>query len=317
MAIVTGLTAERMLEIEAASIVNGEIDGAGHLILTRQDASEIDAGYMLATMPDASETVEGAVELATNAEATTGTDATRVITPASLAVVFSNQLAPFDTRLDALEAVDTAYDTRLDVLEAATLDSLSNVTVPSPAIGDLLQWNGTAWVNATDIDLPETSNIDIGDSGSSAAFSVKRALITDYILSGRITGDGNSRVLLESDGRFTIGPGNIAPDTTLYRLAASIWGVDDDFAVALAGKGFRVKEGSNAKMGVSTLVAGTVVVSNTSVTSTSRIFLTCNTPGGTPGFLRVSARTAGTSFTILSSSGTDTSVVAWQIFEPA
>jgi hypothetical protein len=43
----------------------------------------------------------------------------------------------------------------------------------------------------------------------------------------------------------------------------------------------------------------------------------CQTPGGTPGFLRVSARTAATSFTILSSSGTDTSVVAWLLVEPA
>lgn len=84
-----------------------------------------------------------------------------------------------------------------------------------------------------------------------------------------------------------------------------------------AGRGVRVAEGSNAKMGVATLVAGTVVVSNTSVTANSRIMLTCQTPGGTPGFLRVSARTAGTSFTILSSSNTDTSVVAWVIFEPA
>jgi hypothetical protein len=31
----------------------------------------------------------------------------------------------------------------------------------------------------------------------------------------------------------------------------------------------------------------------------------------------VSARVAGTSFTILSSDATDTSVVAWSIFEPA
>lgn len=29
----------------------------------------------------------------------------------------------------------------------ATLDNLSNVTVPSPATNDVLQWNGTAWVN--------------------------------------------------------------------------------------------------------------------------------------------------------------------------
>jgi len=41
-----------------------------------------------------------------------------------------------------------------------------------------------------------------------------------------------------------------------------------------------------------------------------------NADGGTPGWLRVSARTPGTSFTITSSSGTDTSTVAYQIFEP-
>lgn len=43
MATVTGLTAERMLEIEAASIVDGEVVG-DDLILTRHDETEINAG---------------------------------------------------------------------------------------------------------------------------------------------------------------------------------------------------------------------------------------------------------------------------------
>ncbi len=43
MATVTGLTAERMLEIEAASVVDGEVVG-GNLILTKHDETEIDAG---------------------------------------------------------------------------------------------------------------------------------------------------------------------------------------------------------------------------------------------------------------------------------
>ncbi len=77
-----------------------------------------------------------------------------------------------------------------------------------------------------------------------------------------------------------------------------------------------VREGTNARMGLAVLVGGTVVVNTTAVTADSRIFLTTNVPGGTPGFLRVSARTAGTSFTILSSSGSDTSSVAWLIVEP-
>lgn len=44
MATVNGLTAERMLEIEGESIVDGEIDGNGHLILTKFDGTTIDAG---------------------------------------------------------------------------------------------------------------------------------------------------------------------------------------------------------------------------------------------------------------------------------
>jgi hypothetical protein len=47
MATVTGLTAERMLEIEAESIVDGIVNGLGHLILTRHDGTTIDAGYIV------------------------------------------------------------------------------------------------------------------------------------------------------------------------------------------------------------------------------------------------------------------------------
>jgi hypothetical protein len=87
--------------------------------------------------------------------------------------------------------------------------------------------------------------------------------------------------------------------------------------LAAAGNELKVKEGSNAALGVATLVAGTVTVSNTLVTASSRIFLTSQADGGTPGWVRVSGRTAATSFTITSSSGTDTSTVAWHIIEPA
>ena len=66
------------------------------------------------------------------------------------------------------------------------------------------------------------------------------------------------------------------------------------------------------------MAAGTVTVANTSVTASSRIFLTVQSLGtvavATP--VAITARTAGTSFTISSSAVTDTSVVAWEIFEP-
>lgn len=88
------------------------------------------------------------------------------------------------------------------------------------------------------------------------------------------------------------------------------------FDVATAGQGLRVAEGANAKQGLATLVAGTVVVATTAVTANSRIFLTAQETGALTGILRVSARVAGTSFTILSTVGTDTATVAWEIFEP-
>jgi hypothetical protein len=103
--------------------------------------------------------------------------------------------------------------------------------------------------------------------------------------------------------------GNIV-QTALGQLTTS--GVD----VNLSGSGLRVAEGANPKQGTAVLAAGTVTVANTTVTANSRIFLTSQADGGTPGFLRVSARVVGTSFTITSSSGTDTSTVAYEIFEP-
>lgn len=83
------------------------------------------------------------------------------------------------------------------------------------------------------------------------------------------------------------------------------------------GQGLHVKDGTaDCTMGVATLTAGSVVVSNNLVTTTTRIFLTCQTPGGTPGALYVAARTANTSFTITSTNGADTSTVAYLLVEP-
>lgn len=140
-------------------------------------------------------------------------------------------------------------------------------------------------------------------------------------------------------GTLTVSPGgviNIGPDTNLYDAGGNLQ-TDDYFvmpngqssgtfsvfgasASALSlgtlGGGLAIKTGTNARVGTSTLVGGTVTVSNTSITASTIVIAFCQTPGGTPGFLRCSARTAGTSFTLLSSSGTDTSVVGWLLIEP-
>jgi hypothetical protein len=137
-----------------------------------------------------------------------------------------------------------------------------------------------------------------------------------FNVQGAQTND-NARIL--GDGTLTWGPGGAGSrDTTWGRQGTAMVGTpDSDLIVGLAGKGLRVKEGTNAKMGTAVLNGTTAVtVSTTAVTANSRIFLTIQTPGGTPGSPYVSARTAGTSFQI-KSGASDTSTVAWFIVEPA
>jgi len=88
-------------------------------------------------------------------------------------------------------------------------------------------------------------------------------------------------------------------------------------SIPTAGTGLSIKEGSNCKQGLTgNLVAGTLVVNNTSVTANSRIQLTRETPGGTLGHISY-AKAAGTSFTITSTSVLETSTFVYSIFEPS
>lgn len=150
----------------------------------------------------------------------------------------------------------------------------------------------------------------------------------------RIIVDGSGNVTMPTDSvELRIGVGNdlrfshdgtnsiIENNTGVLRILSGgdLRLEEGQVALQTVGKGLSIKEGTNAKMGVATLVAGTVVVSTTAVTANSRIFLTYQSLGTitVPSSLGVSARTAGTSFTILSADVTDTSVVAWIIYEPS
>ncbi len=134
-----------------------------------------------------------------------------------------------------------------------------------------------------------------------------------------IAGAGGVSHDVRGDGKHEWGNTSGSLDTNLYRQTTDILATDDDFALRTAGKGLQVKEGSNARMGTATLVAGTVTVSNTSVTANTRIMLTIQSLGTVtaPKAIGITARTASTSFAITSADNTDTSVVAWFLMEPA
>jgi hypothetical protein len=79
-----------------------------------------------------------------------------------------------------------------------------------------------------------------------------------------------------------------------------------------------IREGSNARMGIATLVApGSALVSTTAVAANSRIFLTNQAPTGTIGTPFIATRVAASTFTISSTNTNDRSQIAWIIVQPS
>ncbi len=127
----------------------------------------------------------------------------------------------------------------------------------------------------------------------------------------------NNTIHLKKDGTIAIGSKalNITAPTNI---------ISGDLSVTTTGKGIKIAEGVNARLGVAILASGTIVVPNTSVTANSRIFVTPQSViGSEVGAVRVSAIVPSTSFTITSYrcnntpiiATNDNSVVAWQIIE--
>lgn len=244
--------------------------------------------------------------------------------PAPLDIRPNGGGGPIDLTVDAAGNT-TVYGALLVASGNVAFSTLAQAPNPAPGQLQLYSTDGStlqlvgAGGNKTQMTV---GRLNINDPATGVTTSGLEAIATAHTASGKRfmglqgTGDTQDHYTMDYDGKMQWGPGTSATDCALGRSAAGILSVSlGSLSVTTAGQGLAVKEGSNAKQGTSTLTAGSVVVANTSVTATSRIFLTSQVDGGTPGFLRVSTRTAGTSFTITSSSGTDTSTVAWEIFE--
>lgn|SRR5512136_62918 len=151
------LTKSRMLAIEAASIIDGEIDAYGHLILTKHDTTTIDAGSALPLMPEATTTVQGKVELATNAEVITGTDAVRAVTPASLALGITTDKIAAGAITTAKIAADAVTTT--EIADASLASGL--IGIP----GEIRMWSGltapTGWLICDGTAVSRTTYADL------------------------------------------------------------------------------------------------------------------------------------------------------------
>lgn len=161
------------------------------------------------------------------------------------------------------------------------------------------------------------SNLAGDVTGAPQTNTIAATTVTGKALTGFISGAGTVTAADTILTAFNKINGNVALKAPLATptFTGDVNSSTGNVLISTIGKGLQVKTGANAKIGTAVLAAGTVTVANSSVTANSRIFVTSNTDGGTPGWLRVSAKTVSTSFVITSSSATDTSTVAWMIVE--
>lgn len=102
----------------------------------------------------------------------------------------------------------------------------------SPASASWVQIPNSSSTFNADLDLTSGKQINIGASGSTASFAVLTSGATDDIISTRLSGDTQSRYLVEADGATFWGSGgSTAPDVKLYRSAADTLRTDDSFIV--------------------------------------------------------------------------------------
>jgi hypothetical protein len=207
--------------------------------------------------------------------------------------------------------------------------AFGQIPVAGTTAGTFTAGNDSRVVNAVN----RTGDTMTGTLGSSLASGTTVAFQSQVN-----TGDTQQRHTVDASGKHNWGSGTAVADTNLYRGGAGTLQTDSFFAMAsgqasgaftaftgaakalsagTAGGGLSIKEGTNARMGIATLNGTTAVtVANTSVTAATRIFLTINNPAGTVGSPYTSARVAGTSFDLKSTTAGDTSTVAWMLVEP-
>lgn len=161
------------------------------------------------------------------------------------------------------------------------------------------------------------SNLAGDVTGAPQTNTIAAATITGKALTGFVSGAGTvaaTDTILQGFNKLN---GNVALKANIASptFTGDVNASTGNMLISTLGKGLQVKTGTNSKMGVAVLVGGTVTVANTSVTANSRIYLTPQADGGTPGWPRITAKTVGTSFVITSSSASDTSTIAWHIVE--
>lgn len=104
-----------------------------------------------------------------------------------------------------------------------------------------------------------------------------------------------------------------APASSLYQRTDGAAGTTLYQKTAGTGATGWARTPVSLSTGAGTLSGGTVTIADTNITANSVIRLAHGARGGTPGAIYVSALTAGVSFAVTSTSGSDTSTFQYDV----
>jgi hypothetical protein len=192
-----------------------------------------------------------------------------------------------------------------------------NVEVPhidsrAPASTDVLYPIGKRWINTV-------SNISYTLTSFSSALGVVSA---NWTVEGgssnvvSIAGTANQITVANVGGAVTLStPSSFVAPGSITGTLGAITATNGNLVLSTAGNKLSIATGANASIGSAVLVGGTVTVSTTAVTASSKIFLTVGALGTVAVAKAVHAGpiVAATSFVITSADATDTSTVNWLI----
>ena len=164
-----------------------------------------------------------------------------------------------------------------------------------------------------------------------ATFGPSNAVFGNYNGSGAdnltLTGAGPGRLVIARSGNrsFSLGDSsgdnfviqNVGDNTDMLRIhgGTKVITVYGNVSLSTVGSYIQYKSGTGQRAGNATLVAGTVTVTNTSVSANTVIMLARKTSGGTIGTAVTYTVSAGASFTITSDNILDTSVFSYELIE--
>jgi hypothetical protein len=323
-----------VLPAASASVLGGVKQGTGVTIAGDGTISVSSAG----TVTSVAMTIPSILTLTGTPITTAGTLALGLATQAP-AIVFAGPLSGANavptfralatTDIPALPYAPTASPTFTGTTTIAGLTVTGGATVAAVTASGLILANGGLTVPvaetatfsgaviaaaATSFTVPTAAVNTNSTAVASTAFVVGQAATVAPVIDGAAT-VGVSLLYARQDHVHPTDTSRAptANPTFTGTVGAAAINASGQISTTVAGSGLTVKGGTNAKIGVATLVAGTVTVANTAVTANSRIFYNQQS-GALTGIVTI-AITAGTGFTLTSTINTDTAVIAYFIVE--